>query len=59
MKLRIKNPWLAAIHGLEVEVAVNKHGRPIEKYWRNRLRDAKRDDCVEVIEPKGKGKKGR
>ena len=59
MKLKILNPELTRLYGDEVDIETDKHGTPTEKYWRNRLRDATRDKCVEVvIEVKGKTKKG-
>ena len=59
MKLKIINEQLKALHGEVVDVAVNNYGKPIERYWRNRLRDAAIDCCVEAIEEKPKAKKGR
>jgi hypothetical protein len=32
----------------EFEVADNK-GVPLDKFWRDRLKDAKTDKCVEII----------
>ena len=32
-------------------IAVDKHGVPLDKFWRDRLKDAVIDNCVEVIKP--------
>lgn len=37
--------------GQIVEVSCDAHGNPLDLYWRRRLRDAKRDGCVEVVQP--------
>lgn len=35
--------------GQEVKVTAVEDGIPLLKFWRDRLRDAEIDDCVEVI----------
>jgi len=35
--------------GQEVEIEVDRDGTPLEKFWRRRLSDAKRDECCEVV----------
>jgi hypothetical protein len=49
MKLKINN-----VHGYSGEVTVkcDRNGIPLERFWRNRLRDAKTDNCVEVVTAK-------
>lgn len=32
-----------------VTVQTDDNGVPLERFWRNRLKDAKTDNCVEVI----------
>lgn len=42
--------------GQEIPVTIDRDGTPIEQFWRRRLRDAKRDQCCEVValeEPQG------
>lgn len=29
-----------------------KDGQPVERYWRDRLKDAKIDNCVEIVSEK-------
>ena len=59
MRLKILNEQLKALHGEVVDVKVNAYGKPVDRYWRNRLRDANLDCCVEVMAAKPKAKKGR
>ena len=44
-----------------VQVEADKNGTPLEKFWRDRIKDAKHDNCVEVVKkpkaPKPKPKK--
>ena len=59
MKLKINNEALAKSLGFVVGEKVNvecKRGVPIDREWRNRLKDAAIDNCVSVItETKKKG----
>lgn len=46
--------------GETVHIPINKWGKPKDRFWRNRLRDAVIDNCVSVVqppEPKKKAKK--
>lgn len=49
LKLKINNEALKKIYGAEIEIEVSKTGIPKERYWRNRIKDAKIDNCVEVV----------
>jgi len=40
--------------GQIIFVKVDSHGTPLDKFWRRRLKDAKTDNCLEVIKPKSK-----
>ena len=31
------------------KIKVDKAGTPVERYWRDRLKDAKIDNCVELV----------
>lgn len=35
--------------GSVVNVRVNKDGVPLDRYWRDRMKDSKTDGCVEMI----------
>lgn len=51
MKVTVNNEALAGVLGVqaggEVEVKC-KDGIPVERYWRNRFRDAKIDNCISL-----------
>lgn len=49
MKLKINN-----VPGYEGEITIqtDAFGVPLEKFWRNRLKDAITDKCVEIVKPK-------
>ena len=50
MKLKVNNvPGYSGIINIE-----DDNGIPIDKFWRNRLEDAKIDNCVEIIKPRAK-----
>lgn len=42
--------------GDKVKVPSDEFGTPKEKFWRNRLRDSKIDNCCELVVEKAKGK---
>ena len=49
-----------AIHGLKVgaikKVKTDDSGTPIDKVWRNRFRDMRSDNCIEIIQPETSAK---
>lgn len=46
IKLKINSvPGYAGI----ISVQTDDNGVPLERFWRNRLKDAKADNCVEVV----------
>lgn len=48
MKLKINN--VPGYSGT-VTIQADANGIPLERFWRNRLKDAKFDQCVEVVKP--------
>ncbi len=40
--------------GQTIFVKVDSLGTPLDKFWRRRLKDAKTDNCLEVIKPSQK-----
>lgn len=40
-----------------ISIDVDKNGTPIVRYWRDRIKDAKIDNCVEFIKPAKNKKK--
>lgn len=60
MKIVINSAALAALHGVKVGAVMTletKQGVPVSREWRNRLKDAKIDKCVEVVKTTPKSKK--
>ena len=49
--LLIKKPLGIYRAGETVQVECDKDGIPLDQYWRNRLKDAVVDQCVEEIQP--------
>jgi hypothetical protein len=58
----IKNTSSVTLRGVKpgatVKVAIDRHGVAKDRYWRNRLRDAKIDGCVKIENAKKTSKKG-
>ncbi len=54
MKLKLNQPMKGYETGRTVTVQTDADGVPLEKFWRRRLRDAKIDNCVEVVKPSGR-----
>ena len=42
--------------GTTLKIKVDKEGTPLERYWRDRFKDAKVDNCIEVLAKKKKAK---
>lgn len=51
MKLKLNKPMRGYEAGREVTIQTDRSGVPLEKFWRRRLKDAKTDNCVEVVKP--------
>lgn len=51
MKLKLNQPMAGYEAGREVTIQTDRNGVPLEKFWRRRIRDAKIDNCVEVVKP--------
>ncbi len=51
MKLKINKPLPGYVVGAEVDVET-KGGVIKDRYWRNRLADAKIDNCVSIVDNK-------
>ncbi len=49
MKLKLNKPMKGYEAGRELSIQTDVAGVPLEKFWRRRLRDAKIDNCVEVV----------
>lgn len=42
--------------GTTIGIKTDKHGTPLERYWRDRMKDAPIDNCIEVVKVKKKTK---
>jgi len=51
MKVKLNTPMQGYEAGREVTIECDSSGVPLQKFWRRRLKDAKIDNCVEVIKP--------
>lgn len=53
MNLKINN-----VPGFSGTITIEDNaGIPVDRFWRNRLKDAKIDNCVEVVKPRARAKK--
>lgn len=52
-QIKINKPLRNHNVGDVVLIKVDSHGVPLERYWRDRLKDSKTDKCIEFV----KGKK--
>ena len=53
MKVKVNSEALAGLLGVKPGASVDvecKSGVPVSKEWRNRLKDAKIDDCISLVE---------
>lgn len=55
-KLKLNTALRGYSAGAQVNVRVDKKGIPLDPYWRDRLKDSRIDNCVEIL-PKIKKKK--
>ena len=51
-ELKIKRNIGGKKPGDVIEIQVDKDGTPIERYWRDRVKDASIDGCVEFVAQK-------
>lgn len=51
IKVRVNGTIPGYKPGQVVAVETDEHGTPLELQWRRRLRDAKTDNCCEVVAP--------
>ncbi len=57
MKVKVNSTALAGLLGVKPGDSVDiecKRGVPVSKEWRNRLKDAKIDECVSLVDNKRK-----
>ena len=49
MKIEIKKPLRGYPAGVKLNINTDENGTPKELYWRRRLRDSKKDNCIKVV----------
>lgn len=47
--LKINQPLRGYAPGQTIQIEVDESGVPLERYWRDRLKDAQADSCVELV----------
>jgi hypothetical protein len=52
MKIKLNVNMGTLRKGLIVNVLCDKSGTPLDIFWRRRLKDAKIDNCCEIVKPK-------
>lgn len=52
IEIEIVKPLRGYPAGYKLKILTDKNGTPFDKYWRDRLRDAKIDNCIKVIKKK-------
>jgi len=40
-----------------VTIKTNSNGIPLDKFWRNRIKESELDNCVEIVKPSAPKKK--
>lgn len=50
LKIKINSALRGYKPGTIIEIKANSDGVPADGYWRRRLKDAKIDNCVELVE---------
>lgn len=56
-QLKINKPLAGHQAGSVISIKTDKQGTPIDRYWRDRMKDAKIDSCVEPVKSKKKENK--
>lgn len=54
VKILVKTPLLNHKANAVITVDADENGKPLDNYWRRRLRDAKIDNCCEIVVPEPK-----
>lgn len=54
IKIKINHGIAGYNPGDTVDIDVKADGSPVLRYWRRRLKDSQRDNCIEIVEQKSK-----
>lgn len=49
-KIKLNTSLRGYPKGIELKIKVDTAGTPLERYWRDRLKDSKIDNCIEIVE---------
>ena len=49
MKIKINKPLRGFPAGYKLKIKTDKNGVPLDRYWRDRFKDAPIDGCIEEI----------
>ena len=49
VKIKINKPFLNFAKGRILEIESDNEGTPVDVFWRRRLKDAKQDNCCEIV----------
>ncbi len=52
ISVQINKPIPGGVVGIVTQVEVDSKNVPVEKYWRDRLKDAEVDNCIEIVKEK-------
>lgn len=53
MMIQINKPVRGYQVGHRLKIKTDKNGVPLERYWRDRFKDAPIDGCIEIINEEG------
>lgn len=56
IKIKLNRDLRGLRTGTEIKIKVDKEGTPLERYWRDRMKEAPIDNCIEIITTKAKAK---
>lgn len=48
-RIKLNTPLKEYGVGTELTIRVDKKGTPVDRYWRDRLKDSKKDGCIEFV----------
>lgn len=49
LKIKLNTPLRGFPANMELNIKTDSQGTPKDAYWRRRLKDSKKDNCIEVI----------
>lgn len=49
IKIKINAPLRGYVAETKINIKVDKNGVPLDRYWRDRLKDSKIDNCISIM----------